>query len=183
MNLLLQIGLFLLQTFIHLFAACFLLRFYAFLCRINLVSSATGIGRFISALTDWAVLPLRQVLPRTGRLDLPSLLPALVGLLLLSGLKAWLAIGGLNATQVLLLFVVDTLRLMISLWTGVLIVQALLSWIQTASPVQYVLNQITEPILKPIRRRLPLVGGIDLSPLVALLILQVLSMLLQGISI
>lgn len=114
---------------------------------------------------------------------MPSLLPALVGLLLLSGLKAWLAIGGLNATQVLLLFVVDTLRLMISLWTGVLIVQALLSWIQTASPVQYVLNKITEPILKPIRRRLPLVGGIDLSPLVALLILQVLSMLLQGISI
>ena len=88
--------------------------------------------------------------------------------------------GGVDANHVLYLFVIDTLSLIVSLFTGLLIIQAVLSWMQTSSPVQHVLNQLTDPLLKPIRRLIPLVGGIDLSPLVALLLLQVLAMVIQG---
>jgi YggT family protein len=79
------------------------------------------------------------------------------------------------------LFTIDTLSLIISLLTALLIIQAVLSWIQPSSPAQYVLHQLTDPMLKPIRRVLPLVGGIDLSPLVLLLLLQVLSMVIRGL--
>lgn len=177
---LLQIALFLIQTIAHVLTASFLFRFYAFLFRININSSGSGLGNFIFALTDWAVLPLRRVLPRIARIDLPSLLPALSVQLLLSLLKSWALMGGIHPGYFLYLFTIDTLSLIISLLTGLLIIQAVLSWIQTSSPMQYVLNQLTDPLLKPIRRLLPLVGGIDLSPLVALLLLQVLGMVIQG---
>ena len=178
---LLQIGLFLLQTISHVFAACFLFRFYAFLFRININSNGSNLGRFIFALTDWAVLPLRQLLPRIQRLDLPSLLPALAILFLLSLVKSLALTGGVDAGDVLSLFTIDTFSFIISLLTALLILQAVLSWIQPSSPVQYVLHQLTDPILKPIRRVMPLVGGIDLSPLAALLLLQVLSMVIRGL--
>ena len=178
---LLQIGLFLLQTIAHVFAACFLFRFYAFLFRININSNGSNLGRFIFALTDWAVLPLRHFLPRIQRLDLPSLLPALAILFLLSLVKSLALAGGVDTSAVLSLFTIDTLSLIISLFTALLIIQAVLSWIQPSSPVQYVLHQLSDPMLKPIRRVLPLVGGIDLSPLVALLLLQVLSMVIRGL--
>lgn len=178
---LVQIGLFLLQTIAHVFAACFLFRFYAFLYRININSNGSNLGRFIFALTDWAVLPLRQFLPRFHRLDLPSLLPPLAILFLLSLVKSLALMGGVEISTVLILFTIDTVSLIISLLTALLIIQAVLSWIQPSSPVQYVLHQLTDPILQPIRRALPLVGGIDLSPLVALLLLQVLSMVVRGL--
>lgn len=178
---LLQIGLFLLQTIAHVFAASFLFRFYAFLFRININSKGSNLGRFIFALTDWAVLPLRHFLPRIQRLDLPSLLPALAILFLLSLIKSLALTAGVDTSDVLSLFTIDTFSLIISLLTALLILQAVLSWIQPSSPVQYVLHQLTDPMLKPIRRVMPLVGGIDLSPLAALLLLQVLSMVIRGL--
>ena len=177
---LLQIALFLIQTIAHVLTATFLFRFYAFLFRININSSGSGLGNFIFALTDWAVLPLRRFMPRIARVDLPSLVPALAVQMLLNLVQAWLLMGGVDANHVLYLFVIDTLGLIISLFTGLLIIQAVFSWIQTSSPVQYVLNQLTDPLLKPIRRLLPLVGGVDLSPLVALLLLQVFGMVIKG---
>ena len=89
--------------------------------------------------------------------------------------------GGVEISTVLILFTIDTVSLIISLLTALLIIQAVLSWIQPSSPVQYILHQLTDPMLQPIRRALPLVGGIDLSPLVALLLLQVLSMVIRGL--
>ena len=177
---LLQIGLFLIQTIFHLFTAGFLLRFYAFLFRVNINASGSGLGQFIFALTDWMVLPLRRLLPRIARIDLPSFIPALTAQLLLSIIKSWAFMGGIQPGHVVYLFTIDTLGLIISLFTGLLIIQAVLSWIQTQSSMQYVLNQLTEPILKPIRKVMPNIGGLDLSPLVALLILQVISMVLQS---
>lgn len=178
---LLQIGLFLLQTIAHLFAACFLFRFYAFLFRINIHANGSNLGRFIFALTDWAVLPLRQFLPRIQRLDLPSLLPALAILCLLSLVKSLVLIAAVDASAVLFLFMIDTLSLIISMFTALLIIQAVLSWIQPSLSVHFVLHQLSDPVLRPLRRLLPLVGGIDLSPLVALLLLQVLSMVIRGL--
>ena len=177
---LLQIGLFVIQTIFHLFTAVFLLRFYAFLFRININASGAGFGQFIFALTDWVVLPFRRLLPRIARIDLPSFIPAITAQLLLSLIKSWAFMGVIHPGHVVYLFTIDTLSLIISLFTGLLIIQAVLSWIQTQSSMQYVLNQLTVPLLEPIRKVMPNIGGLDLSPLVALLILQVISMVLQS---
>jgi YggT family protein len=179
----LQIGLFLIQTVSHLLTACFLLRFYSFLFRININAHGSGIGRFVFALTDWAVLPLRRFIPRLSRVDLPSLLPALMMQALLGIFKSWVLFGGIQGNYIVFFLILDTLGLLVSLMIGLLIIQAVLSWIQPQSGIQYVLQQFTQPLLDPIRRLMPLVGGIDLSPLVALLILQIISMVIQSLLI
>jgi YggT family protein len=131
-------------------------------------------------VTDWAVLPLRSFLPRLSRIDLSSLLPALAILLLLSLVKSWVMTRQIDLSHVSYLFIFDTLSLIITLLTVMLIIQAVLSWIQPQSHVQYFLHQLSDPLLRPIRNFMPLIGGIDVSPLVALLILQVLSMVIHS---
>ena len=176
----LQIGLFLAQTIAHVLAACFLLRFYAFIFRINISANGSGLGNFVYALTNWAVLPLRRVTPRVARLDFPSVLPAMAVQGLLGVINSLAMLGDIQASFILHFMLLDTLGLMVSLLTGLLIIQALLSWIQPHSGLQYILHQLTQPFLNPIRKLVPLVGGIDLSPLIALLILQIISMVIQS---
>ena len=84
-----------------------------------------------------------------------------------------LGILKINVTGLLLLSFLVVLKQAGSLLFWVLIARAILSWIsQGRSPIEYVLYQLTEPLLSPIRRFLPSLGGLDLSVLVLFLILQ-----------
>ena len=166
--------------------AC-LLRFYMQYQRIPMSSrSGNPLGRFVFALTDWLVLPLRRVVPALGRIDTASLVAAFL-LELTQFLLLWLlagADGGLFAVPILAAF--GLLRLAISGMTGIVIVYAVLSWVQTHSVISDVIERLCSPPLTPIRRVLPLVGGIDLSPLVLLLLLQIASLVLghlQGMAL
>ena len=138
--------------------AC-LLRLYMQLQRIPF---ANPVGQLVFALTDWLVMPLRRVIPPAGRWDLSSLVAALL-LQAAQYLLLWLFFGG----------VVPVAALVLSGLTGLLIVYALLSWVQTRSPIAGVIERLSEPLLRPLRRVVPLVGGLDLAPLVALVLLQV----------
>ena len=94
----------------------------------------------------------------------------------------WALLGadrGFEAVFLLALF--GLVRLAISTATALVIVYAVLSWVQNDSPLAHVIDRLCAPFLRPIRRVIPLVGGIDLSPLVLLVLLQVLSMLLAGL--
>lgn len=140
--------------------------------------SGNPLGRFVFALTDWLVLPLRRVVPALGRWDVASLVAAYL-LELTQFLLLWLlagADGGLFAVPILAAF--GLLRLAISGLTGLVIVYAVLSWVQTRSVMSDVIERLCAPPLTPIRRLVPLVGGVDLSPLVLLVLLQVASILL-----
>ena len=172
---------FLLDAVVSFFCALFLLRFMMQLLR---VSFAGQLGNFVVTLTNWAVKPLRRVIPGLGGLDWSSLFAAFALQLLLAGLivgasghvieadpasvalmVAWLAIRGV-------------LRLAVYILIGALILQAVLSWINPYSPLSAPAHQLTRPLLDPIRRFVPLISGIDLSPLVAILLLQVVLMFL-----
>lgn len=161
--------------------AC-LLRLYMQQQRIPM-SARTGnpLGPFLFALTDWLVLPLRRVLPQLASFDLASLFAALL-LQLVQYLLLWLLQGatqGLGVVAVLALF--GLLRVAVSGLTGLMIIYALLSWVQARSPVSDLLDRLVAPLLSPIRRHLPLLGGVDLSPLALLLLLQVVSLLTGGL--
>ncbi len=80
-----------------------------------------------------------------------------------------------------LLALFDLLRLVISGLTGLVIVYALLSWVQVDSPITDVIDRLCMPLLRPWRRLIPLVGGIDLSPLAFLVVLQVIGMMLSAL--
>ena len=166
--------------------AC-LLRLYMHYQRIPMSSrSGNPLGRLVFALTDWLVLPLRRVIPAVGNWDLASLVAALV-LELTQFLLLWMlagADGGLLSVPVLAVF--GLIRMALSGLTGLVIVNALLSWVPNRSVLSDAIERLVAPALAPIRRLLPLVGGIDLSPLALLVILQVAAIVLghlQGLAL
>ena len=168
-----QIVSLLLEVVVGLVAGTCLLRLYMQQQGIPLSARYNPLGRFVFALTDWIVLPLRRLLPSMGRLDTASLVAAFLlelaqfaSLWLLSGAR-----GSLVSVVVLALF--GLVRLTISGLSGLVMVYAVLSWMPSRSPMTDMLERLVTPPLVPIRRALPLIGGIDLSPLVLLLILQV----------
>ncbi len=177
-----QITSLLLEVAAGLIAGTCLLRLYMQYQRIPMsVRSGNPLAKFIFALTDWLVLPLRRVIPAVGRWDMASLLGAflvqLVQFVILWGLTGMSA----NLLSVVVLAAFGLVRMAISGMTGLVIIYAVLSWVQTQSVAADFLERLVMPVLIPIRRVVPLVGGIDLSPLVLLLILQVAGIVLGSI--
>ena len=138
------------------------------------------LGRLVFALTNWLVLPLRRVVPAVGSMDSASLLAALLLQLAQFGLL-WLLAGARgNAMVVPVLALFGLVRLVLSGLTGLIIVYAVLSWVQTRSPLVDLVERLCAPPLRPLRRVIPMVGGIDLSPLALLVLLQVLAIVLSS---
>ena len=134
------------------------------------------IGQFIFAVSDRLVLPLRRWVPAVGRLDTASLASAWL-IKLAQFMLLWLLGGGQGALLlVMLLSAVGLLQLAISCLTGVVLLFAVLSWVQPGSANMMLLDRLCQPWLAPIRRIVPLVGGIDLSSLVLLVLLQIAGM-------
>ena len=177
-----QITSLLLEVVAGLLAGTCLLRLYMQYQRIPMsVRSGNPLAKFIFALTDWLVLPLRRVIPAAGRWDLASLVGAfliqLAQFLILWGLTGMAA----SLVSVVVLAAFGLVRMAISGMTGLVIIYAVLSWVQTQSAVADLLERLVMPVLIPIRRVLPLVGGIDLSPLVLLLLLQISAIVLGSL--
>jgi YggT family protein len=134
------------------------------------------IGQAVTALTDWAVKPLRRLLPGFGGYDWASLLFAWIGQVL--WLVALAALGsaefsGTLAGYLLLLALVELLRASLWILIGAVFLQAILSWIAPDGPLAGVLNALTFRVLAPIRRVIPPLGGsLDLSPLIVIVLAQ-----------
>lgn len=151
------------------------------------VSFRNQIGQFVLVTTDWIVRPLRRAIPGLFGLDLASLLPAwafqtahvFIDLSLrgapLDGGAAGLLLGlwGLG--------LLELARMAIYLILVVVLVSVVLSWVSPYSPAAPIFNSLAEPFLRPFRRLIPLVANIDLSPLVLLLLLQVMLIVLNGL--
>lgn len=177
-----QIVSLLLEVVIGVLGGACLLRLYMQAQRISMSArSGNPLYGFVFALTDWLVLPLRRILPALGRWDTASVVAALL-LELAQYSLLWLLAGATSSyTAVLVLASFGLVRLVISGMMGLVIVYAVLSWVQTRSALTEVLNKLCAPLLAPLRRLLPLVGGIDLSPLALLLLLQVAAIVLSNL--
>src|SRR4051812_41124283 len=117
------------------------------------------VGRFVFAMCDWLVLPLRRVLRPVGRIDIASAVAAYLVELLQYAIL-WGIAGGGDFTSVLLHALFGVVRLAISGLTGLVVVYAILSWVQTDSPMGDVIDRLCAPLLRPFRRVIPLAGGI-----------------------
>jgi YggT family protein len=165
-----QIASLLLDVVAGLFGGACLLRWYMQLQR---VPFGNPVGRMVFALSDWLVLPLRRVVPSIGRWDVSSLLGAWL-IELLQFLLLWALLGGqasLVSLPVLAAF--GLLKLALTGMTGLVIVFAILSWVQSPNPMFHVLQRLCDPLLTPFRRFIPLVGGVDLAPLALLVALHI----------
>ena len=177
-----QIVSLLLEVVTGLLTGICLLRLYMQYQRIPMSArSGNPMGQFIFVVTDWLVLPLRRVLPAVGRLDTASLVAALLAQLTLFGILWAMTGADASVVSIAVMAVFGVMRTVISGLSGLVIVYAILSWVQTRSQLSDLLERLVAPPLTVIRSAIPLVGGIDLSPLVLLLILQVAAILLGGL--
>ena len=166
-----QIASFLLDVVGGLLTGACLLRLYMQWQR---VPFSNPVGGLVFALTDWLIMPLRRVIPPVGRWDVSSLVAAMLVQLVQYALLTLLLGAGSAWAWLPWLALFGLLRVAVSGLIGLLIVYSVLSWIQGGrSPLADVIARLCEPVLRPFRRVIPLMGGFDLSPLVALVVLQV----------
>jgi len=168
---------FLVDTIFSFFVFMLLARFHFQWLRVPFRNS---LGQFILTVTSWMVMPTRRVVPSLAGFDLASLLLALLlqaGALALQALLRGADLGiapGSSTALFLLVAAADLLRYSVYLLIFALIVQAVLSWTNPGSPLMGYFEAVVSPFLRPIRRLVPLIANFDLSPLVLLVILQVL---------
>jgi YggT family protein len=131
-------------------------------------------GEFVVALTNWAVLPARRVVPGLAGLDLATLILAWAFQAL--GLWAQAAVVGSEPSALAMVAVagVDLLRYSVYILVFAVFVQVAISWINPDAPLGPLFDMVTRPFLRPLRRYVPPVSRVDLSPLVLLLILYIL---------
>ncbi len=172
---------FLLETIFFLLIGASLLRAWMNWMRVNMRAQP---GSFVMALTDWLVKPLRRVLPAQvlkSRIDWASVMAAIL-FALIYALLFGLLLGAVNtlpdsAPAGIISLVVFALKMLIRVALQammlLLIGFVILSWVQPGSPAYALLGRLTEPLLAPLRRVIPPLGGVDLSALVLILVLQV----------
>jgi YggT family protein len=171
---------FLIETLAGLFTVALLVRFYMQWAR---APQRNPVADFVNALTNFAVLPARRFIPGLWGLDLATLLVAwlvqfleLLLVLMLGGYPLYAdPVQALAA--IALLAIVRLLRLGLYILMVALIVQAVLSWVNPYSSVAAVANVLTRPFLRPVQRVVPQIANVDLSPLVLIIICQLILML------
>jgi YggT family protein len=144
------------------------------------VSFRNPVGHFVVATTDWVVLPLRRFVPGLFGLDMASLLPAWVAQMLLATLELVLLGAPASVLSGIPLFgLIDLARMAVYLIFAIVLIAAVLSWVGSQMPSAFsVFADLARPFLRPFRRLIPPLGGIDLSPLVLLLVLQIVLLLI-----
>lgn len=170
---------FLIQTVGNLFIIAVLLRFMMQLFR---VPFRNPFAEFVVALTDFAVKPLRRVIPGVMGLDWACLVLALIVELIVVLTVYWLndypfLLAGTKVWPVMLgLALVRLLTLTVYLVIGITLLRAILSWVNANTPLMPVVYALSEPFLRPLRRVVPTVANVDLTPLVLFILCQLVLM-------
>jgi YggT family protein len=155
-----------------LLGGALLLRFWMQAIRVRPPSS---VAQFTFQLSDWLVRPLRRIVPGVGGYDWASLIGAF--LIVLAATSVMFLVGW-PASVVLLASVQRFLEWIIYGFMALLVIEAIFSWVNPHAPLAPFVRALNEPLLRPIRRVVPLVGNLDLSLLVAIILLQIAQLLL-----
>jgi YggT family protein len=172
-----QIAQFLIRTAFELFIYVVLMRFWMHALR---APFRNPIGQFVVALTDWAVAPLRRVVPPFRNYDLASFVVAWAAAIAMMFVLSVVLAGGMLAPALVLIGSLAALiRYTLHLLVIVVIVQVLFSWFNPGSELAYVFDGLTRPFYSFFRRFVPPIGGVDISPLFVVVIAQILLFVLD----
>lgn len=164
-------AIFLIKTLIELYIGAVLIRVMLQAVRADFYHP---ICQFIVKITNPLVIPFRRVIPSWRNIDLATLVLAYLLCLLEIILLTAIGGGGVYLLAALVYAIGILLRLVIYIYIILIIVQVILSWVSPYgdNPIAALVFPLTRPVLGPFRRIIPPIGGIDLSPLFALLALQ-----------
>jgi YggT family protein len=162
---------FLIKTLADLYLLTFLLRFIMQWVR---ASYYNPLAQFVLKVTSPLVVPARRVLPSVGGLDTPTLAVLIVLEIIVTFLLLFIANLSLSVPLLLLYSLLRLIALALWFYTVALFIYVLLSWFgdRGGNPMAELLGELIEPLLRPARRVLPPIGGLDLSPLIVILLLQ-----------
>ncbi len=168
---------FLINTLFGLYILTVMLRFLLAAVRADFYNP---ISQFLVKVTNPPLLPLRRILPSMGKLDTSSLVLMLALQMASFALIALLRGGSISVGALLILSCAELISLFLNVLLFSILVQVIVSWVNpgTYNPAVSLLYSLTEPVMKPCRRLVPPMSGIDLSPLVALIAIQLIKMLL-----
>jgi YggT family protein len=140
------------------------------------------ITQAILKITSPVVVPLRRIIPPVGRVDTATVLVAFIIQYLL--IMLILLIFGKSATigTIALTAIVDLVLLMLRLFVFAIIIRVILSWISPGgyNPALAIIHALTDRVLLPFRRIIPPLGGLDLSPLVAIILITAVTIVVAG---
>lgn len=174
-----EIFAYLVQTALSLYLLVMLLRFLFHFARADFYNP---ISQFVVRATNPLVRPTRRLFPAFGRFDSASLALAvvlqalgIVTLLLLHG------VGLVGPTLILAWSVIGVLGLLVNIYFFALLAMIIISWVAPTSrhPALLLLWQVTEPVMAPVRRILPPMGGLDFSPILVFILINVLQIALR----
>ena len=166
-----QIGVYLVEAVFGFFVFMLLTRFHFQWLR---VSFRNQVGEFVLATTNAMVIPVRRFIPGLAGLDLTTLLLAWLLQILSIWLQATILGADPDAVALAAVAAVDLLRYSLYILVFALIVQVLMSWINPYAPLAPIFDAAVRPFVRPIRRLVPPIAGIDLSPAILFILLQVL---------
>lgn len=157
------------DTVSTLLAALLLLRFWMQAVRVR---APFSLGQFIFRVTDWLVLPLRRLMPGWGGFDWASLL----GALLVAMLSIAIELGVRSAFAVeswLLLSLLSLIHWIVYGFIGLIFIEVIFSWVNPDAPLAPMVRALNEPLMRPLRRLIPPIAGVDLTPIIAFLLLRI----------
>lgn len=140
------------------------------------------VAQFVLALTDWLVKPLRRVVPDVGRLESAALLCAYLVAVLSLLVPLMLAAAEIEWFRILIAGFIRLLQWALDGLFWLTVLYALLSWINPHAPIAPAIGLLMRPFIAPFRRIVPLVGGVDLSPMALVLVIVVLREIMSRLS-
>ena len=167
---------FLITTLFDLYLMVVILRIWLQMARADFYNP---FSQFIVKATQPIIAPMRRILPSLGRFDTASFVLALLVVIVKVLLISLIAGGGIDILLFLMFAVVSVIKKAGVLLFWMLLIRAILSWFnQGYNPIVMVMGQLTEPVLAPIRRIIPPIGGLDLSVMLVIIGMNFLNMLL-----
>ncbi len=171
---------FLINTLFNLYLMVILLRFFLQLFRADFYNP---LSQFVVRATNPVLKPLRKVIPGLGGIDVSSLVFAFIVSLFKFFLLFAITSGAVPAFLILVIISLsDLLTQSVNLLFWLILIRVIMSWINSGlhNPVMAVIYQLTEPLMGPVRRILPPMGGLDLSPIILLLGIQFLLIVIES---
>jgi YggT family protein len=188
-----QIGAFLIETLFSLYIGAVVLRMLLGYAGANFYNP---LSQFLVKVTNPVLVPLRRFIPSIGKIDTSAIVLAL-GLTIITILLLYMVASAqyfvrsypifagvsFNVITILLAAIIDLVKVVIWVYIISLLIQAVMSWVGSAhgNPVAPLIDSLTRPLLSPVRRVIPNIGALDLSPLVVILALNILLIIINNI--
>lgn len=169
---------FLIRTLFDLYILVVMLRFLLQLVRADFYNP---LSQFVVRATNPPLVPLRRLIPGLGGIDVSALLLALaLKMIELAVISLVRGASGIDLMALVVVSLADLTQLVVYIFIIAIIIQVVLSWVSPGvyNPMTVLLHSLTEPLMRPARRIVPTFSGLDLSPLVVLIVLQLVLILI-----